>query len=136
MILLWLSFGLLFGQPLCIKKELLGNRLIVNKMSNFKKIDEARKLLGLGERATLQEIKSAYQKLSLKFHPDRCEDSKKKNCEETFKKISDANDILMNYCAGYSYSFTEKDVKRDVFGDDYYQHLKRFYDGWLGDLDL
>ena len=53
-----------------------------------------------------------------------------------FKKISNANDILMKYCAGYRYSFKEKDVKRNIMDKEYYNHLKRFYDGWLGNLDL
>lgn len=34
-------------------------------MITFKQIDEARKLLDLGEEATLHEIKEAYKKLAL-----------------------------------------------------------------------
>jgi len=105
-------------------------------MADFKQIDEARKLLGLEEDATLEEIKKAYKKLALKYHPDRCKDEKKKECEEMFKKIAHANDILMAYCAGYRYSFKEKDVKRNTMDKEFYDHLKRFYDGWWGDLDL
>ncbi|MBU1853695.1 MAG: DnaJ domain-containing protein [Candidatus Omnitrophica bacterium] len=105
-------------------------------MRNFREIYEARKTLGLDESVTLQEIKSAYKKLALKYHPDRCKDGKKKECEEMFKKITHANDILMVYCAGYRYSFKEKDVKRNTMDKELYEHLKRFYDGWLGDLDL
>ncbi len=105
-------------------------------MADFKQIDEARKILGLGETATLEEIKSTYKELALKYHPDRCEDEKKKECEEMFKKISCANDILMSYCAGYKYSFKEKDAKRNTMDKEFREHLKRFYDGWWGDLDL
>ena len=105
-------------------------------MFDFKEIDRARRLLGLDKYATLKEIRSVYKKLVLKYHPDRCAGSKKKECERMFKKISHANDILMNYCASYKYSFAEKDVKRNVMKKEEYQHLKRFYDGWLGDLDL
>jgi len=105
-------------------------------MADFKQIDEARKLLGLEEDATLEEIKKAYKKLALKYHPDRCKDEKKKECEEMFKKIAHANDILKAYCAGYRYSFKEKDVKRNTLDKEFYDHLKRFYDGWWGDLDL
>ena len=42
-------------------------------MANFKQIDEARKLLGLDETATLEEIKKAYRKKAMEFHPDRNE---------------------------------------------------------------
>ena len=105
-------------------------------MADFKRIDEARQLLGLEEDATLEEIKKAYRALAYKYHPDKCKDKKKKKCEEIFKKISHANEILMNYCAGYKYSFKEKDVKRNTMDREYYKHLKRFYDGWLGDSGL
>ncbi|MBL7156570.1 MAG: DnaJ domain-containing protein [Candidatus Omnitrophica bacterium] len=105
-------------------------------MSDFKRIDEARQLLGLEEDATLEEIKKAYRVLAYKYHPDKCKDKKKKKCEEMFKKIGRANDILISYCAGYKYSFKEKDVKRNIMDREFYKHLKRFYDGWLGDSNL
>ncbi len=105
-------------------------------MADFKQIDDARKTLQLDEHAKLEEIKKAYRKLAHKYHPDKCRDEKKKECEEMFKKISHANDILMSYCAGYNYSFKEKDVKRNSMDRQFYEHLRRFYDGWWGDLDL
>ena len=93
-------------------------------------------MLGLEETATLEEIKNAYKKFALKYHPDRCKEEEKKECEEIFKKISHAKDILMAYTAGYRYSFKEKDVKRNTMNKEFCEHLKRFYDGWWGDLDL
>ena len=105
-------------------------------MAQFKQIEEARKILGLEGTATLKEIKNNYKKLALKYHPDRCKEDKKKECEEMFKKIAHANDLLTAYCAGYRYSFKEKDVKKNTMGKEFYQHLKKFYDGWWADLDL
>ena len=105
-------------------------------MIDFKQIDEARKLLGLDEEVTLEEIKDAYRDLSLKYHPDRCKDKDKKHCEEMFKKINCAKEIILNYCANYRYSFKEKDVKKNIIDKELYEHLKRFYDGWFGDLGL
>ncbi|OQX80472.1 MAG: hypothetical protein B6D56_05010 [Candidatus Omnitrophica bacterium 4484_70.1] len=105
-------------------------------MADFKQINEARQLLGLGEYATLEEIKKAYRRLAYKYHPDRCKGEKKKECEEMFKKITWAKEILMAYCAGYRYSFKEKDVKRNSMDKEFYEHLKRFYDGWWGNLEL
>lgn len=105
-------------------------------MANFKQVDEARKLLGLDETATLEEVKDTYRELSLKYHPDRFQGKEKKQSEEMMKKINNAKDILLIYCANYRYSFKEKDAKRNSFDKETYQHLKRFYDGWWGDLDL
>ncbi len=99
-------------------------------MADFKEISEARKLLGLDESATLKEIKKAYRKLSLKYHPDKCQEEDKKESQEMFKRISHANDILMSYCAGYNYSFKEEDVKKNTMGEEIYKHMKRFYDDW------
>ena len=105
-------------------------------MANFRQVDEARRLLGLDETATLEEIKDAYRQLSLEYHPDRFQGKEKRQFEEMMKKINNAKDILLIYCANYRFSFKEKDVKRSSFDKQTYQHLKRFYDGWWSDLDL
>ena len=50
-------------------------------------------ILGVGKDATEAELKKAYRKLALKYHPDKNPD----NVEEatkTFKQISEAYDIL------------------------------------------
>ena len=52
------------------------------------------------EDASQEDIKKAYKKLALKYHPDRQEqeatDEDKKNAEAKFKEISEAYDLLMN----------------------------------------
>ncbi|MBN2453681.1 MAG: DnaJ domain-containing protein [Candidatus Omnitrophica bacterium] len=103
---------------------------------DFQQIDRARKILELGEDASLEEIKASYRKLSLEYHPDRHKKEAKKNCESRMREINHAKDTIMKYCAGYRFSFKEKDVKKNVMDRDTYEHLRRFYDGWLGDLDL
>ncbi len=105
-------------------------------MADFKQIDEARKLLGLSESATFQEIREAYRRSSLKYHPDKCKGKSKKECEEMFKKINQANETLMTYCANYRFSFEEEKVKEAKSDKEMNEHLKRFYDGWWGDLNI
>jgi molecular chaperone DnaJ len=49
-------------------------------------------LLGVGPNATLDEIKSAYRQLALKYHPDR--NPGDKAAEEEFKRVSEAYQVL------------------------------------------
>ena len=51
-------------------------------------------VLNINKNCTKEEIKSAYRKLSLKYHPDKNIDNQK-ICEEKFKEISEAYQILL-----------------------------------------
>jgi molecular chaperone DnaJ len=48
--------------------------------------------LGVGKKASQDEIKKAYRKLARKYHPDRNPDDK--DAEARFKEISQAHDVL------------------------------------------
>ncbi|MGB2660852.1 MAG: DnaJ domain-containing protein, partial [Candidatus Omnitrophota bacterium] len=50
------------------------------------------KLLGVLRDASADEIKTAYRKLAVKYHPDKNPDNKE--AEEKFKEISHAYEIL------------------------------------------
>jgi len=52
-------------------------------------------ILNISKDATLEEIKKAYKKLALKYHPDR-NINKKKEAEQKFKEIVEAYTILSN----------------------------------------
>jgi len=49
-------------------------------------------LLGVSREATPQEMKKAYRRLAMKYHPDRNPDDK--NSEAKFKEVSEAYEIL------------------------------------------
>ncbi|MBR6306613.1 MAG: molecular chaperone DnaJ [Bacteroidales bacterium] len=67
-------------------------------------------VLGVDKKASAEEIKSAYRKLALKWHPDRWvngTDAEKKTAEENFKEAAEAYSIL---------SDPDKRAKYDQFG--------------------
>jgi len=96
---------------------------------DFKKINEARKILELGEKATLKEIKSAYREKAKKYHPDSAQCMNKEECEEVMKKINDAYKTLLNYCENYVYSFKKEDIEDEK--DAYARYIKSFENDWL-----
>ena len=57
------------------------------------KSDDYYKILGLDKGANDAEIKKAYRKLAMKWHPDKNADNKAQS-EENFKKISEAFEVL------------------------------------------
>lgn len=62
-------------------------------------------ILGVSKQASAAEIKSAYRKLAIKWHPDKNEN--KKEAGEKFKEINEAYEILSN---------SEKKKNYDQFG--------------------
>ena len=62
-------------------------------------------VLGVARDASSDDIKKAYRKLAVKYHPDRNPDDKE--AEEKFKEAAEAYDVL---------SDSEKRAKYDRFG--------------------
>ena len=96
-------------------------------MIKFEELDEARKLIGIGQRASIKEIKSAFRSISLKYHPDTC---KKKSdvCEKMMRKLNKAYKIILSYCDAYEYSFSREDFEN---ANPEYILRERFKDDWL-----
>ena len=69
--------------------------------------DDYYKILGIEKSADQEEVKKAYRKLALKYHPDR--NPNNREAEEKFKKISEAYAVL---------SDKEKRKQYDTFGSD------------------
>jgi curved DNA-binding protein len=84
-------------------------------------------ILGVSKNATDSEIKKAYRKLAMKYHPDHSKGDK--HAEEMFKKVSEAYAVL---------SDKEKRKQYDTFGSaDFHQRYSQediFRNADLGDI--
>lgn len=69
------------------------------------------KTLGVERSASEPEIKKAYRKLAMKFHPDQNQGDNK--AEDKFKEINEAYQVL---------SDPKKRSRYDQLGDSYFQH--------------
>ncbi len=101
-------------------------------------------ILGVSRDATKDEIKKAYRKLALKYHPDR---NKSPEAEEKFKEISEAYAVLsddekrrlydMYGHEGIDSRFSREDIFRgvnfgDIFSDMGFGGFDSFFDFLFG----
>ncbi|HEY0634733.1 MAG TPA: molecular chaperone DnaJ [Gammaproteobacteria bacterium] len=76
-------------------------------------------VLGVAKNATEAEIKKAFKKLAMKFHPDRNPDDK--SAEEKFKEAKEAYDILSDAKKRAAYDqFGHAGVDTSASGSGYY----------------
>lgn len=82
------------------------------------------KILGVNRDASETEIKSAYKKLAIKYHPDKNQGNEKE-AEEKIKEVNEAYEVLSNPKKKEEYDHPERfhsfsgfgDFVQDLFGD-------------------
>lgn len=65
----------------------------------WQKIAGAARVLGLEERASLEEIRKAYRRLSKRYHPDLAEDPE--TAGRRMHELTEAYRVLLGYGNGY-----------------------------------
>jgi DnaJ-class molecular chaperone len=79
-------------------------------------------ILGLPPTATREEIKKAYRKLALRFHPDKNREDSPAEATRKFREISRAYDILKNPKTRrqYDLQFQDSGHHETALGDDFF----------------
>lgn len=80
-------------------------------------LQAALRILGLGERATLKEIKARHRQLVKRHHPDSGTGSDPDN----IRQINAAYRLLLDYVAAYRFDFSE----REFFEQNPEERLRR-----------
>jgi len=75
-------------------------------------------ILGISKNASLDDIKKAYKKLALKFHPDRNNEANKEKAQEKFVEINEAYEVLSDDQKKKIYDqYGEEGLKAGMSGD-------------------
>ena len=71
----------------------------------YNELQEAIRVLGVGERASIGEIKTRHRVLVKRYHPDACNNSD----QEMIRKVNAAYRVVLDYVSEYRFSFAEQE---------------------------
>lgn len=71
----------------------------------YRQLQQALRVFGLGERASLKEIKARHRILVKKHHPDH----NPAQSSDRIQEVNTAYRLLMDYCAGYRFGFSKEE---------------------------
>lgn len=93
--------------------------------------DDPYRILGVKKTATQDEIKKAYRKLALKFHPDRNQGDEQ--AAESFKEVSEAYEVLSDAEKRKVYDrFGHDGLKGQGFQGGGFEHARDIFESFFG----
>jgi DnaJ-class molecular chaperone len=89
----------------------------------YAELQEALRILELGERATMKEIKARHRALVKRYHPDAGSTAE----PEVIRQINAAYRILQDYLSEYRFSFAESEFYEQNPEERFRQQFMDFY---------
>jgi DnaJ-class molecular chaperone len=74
-------------------------------------IPEAAEVLGISGRANLNGIHARFRELAKEWHPDVSQHDPSLS-HDTFIRIREAYEVLVDYCMNYEMSFQKEDIRK------------------------
>ncbi len=97
------------------------------------KILKASSVLGLRNKASIQEIKDHFTRRAKELHPD-CNHGNQ-DFNSLFIELREAYDLLIEYAFSFPLPLGGDELKKHIAKMDYQDRVKKQYmDGWWGDL--
>lgn len=88
-------------------------------------VPEAAIALGISGSASMNEIHARFRELAKEWHPDTSEHDPVLS-HETFIRIREAYDILVDYCMNYEISFRPEEIRKGTGYDSKEFWMSRF----------
>jgi preprotein translocase subunit Sec63 len=92
-----------------------------------KSVMEAAEILGIGERASLSEIRFRYHERIRQWHPDVSQKDPAVSHEMTIR-VMEAYNLLVDYGMNHTFSFRLNDLERDLEQNPADYWMERFGD--------
>jgi len=77
-------------------------------------LEEARKLLELGQRASHHEVRAAYRRAARRWHPDRAAAAQEEEYRRRMQQINTAYQLILQYIEGYRIELVERSAQEDL----------------------
>ncbi len=78
-------------------------------------LEEARKILGLGQFASRDEIRSAYRREARRWHPDQArEHEDEKTCRDRMQQVNLAYQRVLQFIEDYRFELVETSSQEDL----------------------